>query len=487
MIDIRGFGPQSLKQIHQELQVSTKAQLIKALQENQIEKLKGFGKKKVEGMRRGLKLHKVLEDRMLLWNALNISDEIVERLKQMPEVKQVEVAGSLRRKTETIGDIDILASSEEPHRKKIINHFVNSSFVKEVLVKGNTKVSIILKSSNKQVDLRIVNEDEWGSALQYFTGSKEHNIHLRTIAKENGFKISEYGVFKIDIGKKIAGKTEEEVYKKLGFQMIPPEMREDKGELELAKKHTIPKLISIDDIKGDLHLHSVWSDGTHSLEDIVKFITKNYSYEYIAITDHSQASRIANGMDEKQLLKQIKAVELINKKNGNQFLKTGIEVDILPNGKLDISDEILSQLDWVTASIHSGFTKDNTDRIIKACENSNVCCIGHPTGRLIGSREPYKIDLNEVITIAKHTHTALEINAQPERMDLKDDFAMAAREKGVKLVISTDSHSPSDFNFMKLGIYIAKRAWCTPDDVLNTLSWTEIEKWKRLKRKLVTN
>jgi DNA polymerase (family 10) len=206
MIDIRGFGPQSLKQIHQELQVSTKAQLIKALQENQIEKLKGFGKKKVEGMRRGLKLHKVLEDRMLLWNALNISDEIVERLKQMPEVKQVEVAGSLRRKTETIGDIDILASSEEPHRKKIINHFVNSSFVKEVLVKGNTKVSIILKSSNKQVDLRIVNEDEWGSALQYFTGSKEHNIHLRTIAKENGFNISEYGVFKIDIGKKIAGK-----------------------------------------------------------------------------------------------------------------------------------------------------------------------------------------------------------------------------------------------------------------------------------------
>lgn len=487
MMDIRGFGPQSLNQIHKKLHVSTKEELMNAIQEKKIETLKGFGKKKIEGMLRGLKLHKVLEDRMLLWNAINSSEEVIERLREIPEVKQVEVAGSLRRKTETIGDIDILVSSQEEHRKNIINHFINSSFVKEVLVKGNTKVSIILKSSNKQVDLRIVNEDEWGSALQYFTGSKEHNIHLRSIAKENGYKISEYGVFEIESSKKIAGKTEEEVYTKLGFQMIPPEMREDKGELELAKKHTIPKLISIEDIKGDLQMHSVWSDGMHSLEDIVKFINKNYSYEYIAITDHSKSSRIANGMDEKQVLKQIKAIELINKKNENKFLKTGIEVDILPNGKLDISDEILAQLDWVTASIHSGFTKDNTDRIVKACENSNVCCIGHPTGRLIGTREPYKIDLNEVITIAKHTHTALEINAQPERMDLKDDFAMTAREKGVKFVISTDSHSLTDFNFMKLGVYIAKRAWCTSNDIINTLSWIEIEKWKRLKRKLVMN
>ncbi|TAL58156.1 MAG: DNA polymerase/3'-5' exonuclease PolX [Bacteroidetes bacterium] len=484
MMEIKGFGPQSLKRIHNELKVSTKAELIKALQEGKIEKLKGFGKKKTEGMLRGLKLHKTIEDRMLLWDALDVGEKLVERLKQLPEVKQAELCGSLRRRKETVGDIDILVSSEEKYRRKIIDYFTNSSVAKQILAKGDTKASIILKDSGRQADLRIVNENEWGSALQYFTGSKEHNIHLRTIAKEKGYKISEYGIFLIKNDKRIAGKTEEEIYRTIGFQIMPPEMREDKGEIELASKNKIPKLVSLKDIKGDLQMHSVWSDGLHSIEAIAEYVKKNFSYEYIVITDHSKSSRIANGMDEKQILKQIRAIEEANKKMGHDFVKTGIEVDILGDGSLDISDEILAQLDWVTASIHSGFKHDNTDRIIRACENPYVNCIGHPTGRLIGSREPYKVDVEKIIEVAKETNTALEINAQPERMDLNDEQAMLARKNGIKLVISTDSHTLENFSFMKLGIFIARRAWCTPADILNTMKWSEIEKWKRKKHKV---
>ena len=334
--------------------------------------------------------------------------------------------------------------------------------------------------------MRIVNEDEWGAALQYFTGSKEHNIHLRTIAKDKGYKISEYGIFNIKNEKKVAGKTEEEIYRTLGFQMIPPEMREDKGEIELAGKNKIPKLVSLQDIKGDLQMHSVWSDGISTIEEIVKYVKKNFAYQYIALTDHSKSSRIANGMDEKQLLKQIKTIEQLNEKLGERFVKTGIEVDILPDGTLDIADEVLAQLDWVTAAIHSNFNRDNTERIIRACENPFVYCIGHPTGRLIGSREPYKVDMKKVIEVAKKTGTALEINAQPTRMDLNDELAMQAREKNVQLIISTDSHAPDNFNFMKLGVYIARRAWCTSDDILNTKSWKEIEQFKKQKEKLMS-
>ena len=484
MMEIRGFGPQSLKRIHNELKISTKKELIHAIRDGRIQNLKGFGKVKTEGMLRGLKLHKIVEERMLLWDAMAVGKKIVDWLIQVPEIIQIEIAGSLRRKKETIGDIDILISCENIHRKKIINHFTNPVITKQIIAKGNTKASIIILEYNKQIDLRIVDKEEWGSALLYFTGSKDHNIHLRSIAKENGYKISEYGVFKIKENIKIAGNTEEEIYSEFGFQMIPPEMREDNGELELAKENKIPKLVSIEDIKGDLQMHSLWSDGVSSIEDITKFIKRNYSYEYIAITDHSKSSRIANGLDEKKILKQIKEIELINEKLGEDFVKTGIEVDILANGKIDISDEILSQLSWVTASIHSGFNDDNTNRIIRACENPYILCIGHPTGRLIGKRESYNVDMKQIIQIAKQTNTALEINAQPERMDLNDEYSMLAREKGVKLVISTDSHTLQNFDYMTLGVSIARRAWCSSSNILNTMKWAEIEKWVKRKRKL---
>jgi len=483
LMSINGFGPQSLKTIHEKLKVETKEEVISALQDGSIEKLRGFGPKKVENLLRALKLHKTVEDRMLLWSALHAGNEVVSKLKTLSQVKQIELAGSLRRKKETIGDIDILIAANNIGRKPIIDFFTSSKLASRILTKGETKASIISKSIKRQMDLRIVKESEWGSALQYFTGSKQHNIHLRTIAKSKGYKISEYGIFNLKDEKRIAGKTEREIYETLDLQWMPPEMREDRGEIELAGSHKIPKLIDLKDIRGDLQMHSDWSDGLQTLEDMVKFVSNSFHYEYIAVTDHSRSSRIAGGMDEEGFLKQLDAIREVNDKLGIQFLKSGAEVDILPDGSLDLSNEVLEQLDWVTASIHSGFKKDNTERIIKACESSYVHCIGHPTGRLIGKREPYSFSFDDVLRAAKQTGTALEINAQPERMDLNDEMVHLAREVGVKLVISTDSHKPTDYYFMELGVFVARRAWCKPSDILNTLSWSEIEKFALKKKK----
>ncbi len=476
MIDITGFGTQSLKQIHEDLNISTKKELVKALQEGSIRKLKGFGDKKVENMLRGLKLHKEIEDRMLLSDALEIGEQIVNWIKEIPKVIKVELAGSLRRKKETIGDFDVLLTCDEKDRKGVIDAITISTFAKKVILKGNTKISIMHKNSDRQIDFRIVNEDEWGAALQYFTGSKEHNIHLRKIAKDKGYKISEYGIFSTSSEKKIAGKTEEEIYSTLGFQFIPPEMREDLGEIELASKHLIPKIIQFEDLKGDLQIHTLDSDGVNTLEEIVNHVKSHFSYEYIVITDHSKSLRIANGMDEQRILKQIESISQINKKLGEEFVKSGIEVEILKNGELDISDEVLSKLDWVTASIHTNFNQDTTDRIIRACENPFVHCIGHPTGRLIGKREPYEINIERVVEAAKRTKTALEINGQPNRLDLNDKLAMLAQKAGVKLVISSDSHSLANLNYIKLGVFVAQRAWCTKENILNAKSWAEIKK-----------
>jgi DNA polymerase (family 10) len=483
MTEISGFGPQSVKKLHDELKVETKEELVKALQSGEVAKLKGFGKKKVEGMLRGLKLHKTIEERMLLWDALQGAGQVLEKLKKLPEVKRAEIAGSLRRMKETIGDIDILVSCEAKNRKKVITYFTGPALAKQVLAKGDTKVSIIHKESGRQIDLRMVNENEWGSALQYFTGSKEHNVHIRTIAKDKGYKISEYGIFTIKSNKWVAGKEEEDIYNALGFKIMPAEMRKDKGEIELAAKGKIPNLVTLKDIRGDLHTHSTWSDGARSIDEIARYIMKNLPYDYFAISDHSKATRIANGMDEKQILKQLKEIDKLNKQYGKYFIKKSIEVDILADGSLDMPDEILARLDWVTASIHSGFKGDNTDRLIAACHSKYVSSIGHPTGRLIGSREPYKVDIEELIKVAKNTGTALEINSQPQRMDLNDEMARLARENGVKLVIDTDSHDLNHFNYMKLGVAIARRAWCTPDDILNTKSWSEMKKFASKKLK----
>jgi len=483
LMGVSGFGPQSLKQIHDVLGIKSKEDLIAALEDGSIAGLKRFGARKVQNMMRGLKLHKQTEERMLLKQALDLSESIAEQLKRMKEIRKLEVAGSVRRRRETIGDIDILVACAPKDRRKVISEFTLLKERKSVLAKGDTKASILLRADNRQVDLRIVSENEWGAALLYFTGSKEHNVHLRTVAKEKGFKINEYGVFRIKDDKRMAGETEEEIYDLFGFQFIPPEMREDSGEFDLAAKKKIPRLLHTVDIKGDMQMHSTWSDGAMDILELANYVRKNFNYEYMVLTDHSRSERVSGGMNEKEFLKQGKEIDAVNSKLGSDFIKKGAEVDILPDGSLDLGDALLSQMDWVCASIHSGFSKDNTERLISACRSPYVHCIGHPTGRLIGKREPYAANWKKVFKAAAETGTAMEINAQPGRMDLNDVLARQAREAGVMLTISTDSHQQVDFSFMGLGTAVARRAWCTADHVLNTHSWSKVRQFAATKRK----
>ncbi|WP_456403162.1 DNA polymerase/3'-5' exonuclease PolX [Persephonella sp.] len=486
LIDLPGFGPKTLKKIHDELGIKTKEELVKALEDGRVEKLEGFGPKKVQNMLKGLKMYEISKRRIILWEAIQISQYIIDKLKNnLKEIKKIEVAGSVRRRKETIGDIDILLTADDKDRLKIMDFFTSFEEVSQVLVKGPKKSSVIMKfeGRERQVDLRIFKDEEWGAALQYFTGSKQHNVHLREIAKEKGLKINEYGVFDSKTEERVAGSTEESVYQSVGLKWIPPELREDRGEIEASMKGSLPDLIEIGDIRGDLHVHSTWSDGVVSIKEIIDFVKNKYKYEYIAITDHSKSQRVAHGLDEERLLEEINEIKMLNKMIGFDFIKTGIEVDILLDGSLDLSDEVLSQLDWVVASVHSHFNRDNTDRILKAMENPYVCAIGHITGRLIGLREGYPVDMDAVIKGAKETGTALEINAQPRRMDIDEIWVRKSVEEGVKMVISTDSHNLGNFAFMEIGVYIARRGWATKNDILNTRSWGEIEKFKYEKRK----
>lgn len=482
LLEIQGIGPETLKTLHKELGVSSREQLLEVLNSGKVKELKGFGEKTVKNLLEGLRESEKVGERMLLAEAFEIVEELETQLAKCQELQQFEFAGSLRRMKSTVGDIDVLAAAEPENRDKVLDHFVSMPGVTKVLAKGDTKASVIIETDSCQVDLRLVNEDQWGAALLYFTGSKDHNVHLRTIAKEKGWKINEYGVYDTKTDEKLAGKTEDEMYKKLGLEWIPPEMRENRGEIELAANSTLPRLIEQADISGDFHLHSDWSDGVNDIEELARYVHKNYDYEFLVLTDHSKSSRIAGGLTEEELFEQIEVIREVNQKLGIPFLKAGSEVDILGDGSLDFDEDILAKLDWVTASIHNLFNRDNTERILKACENPYVCAISHPTGRLIGKRKEYPVDLDRVIKKAKETGTALEINAQPQRMDLDDQWARQAQEEGVMLVIGTDSHDLVSFGYMKLGVGLARRAWCQADQILNTRSWNEVEQFVQQKR-----
>ncbi len=377
---------------------------------------------------------------------------------------------------ENIGDIDILATG--PNHQKIVHAFTHLPEVKEVLASGETKASVIVEGG-VQIDIRVVEEDSYGAALQYFTGSKGHNIHLRGIAKAKGIKINEYGVFKGE--KKIGGKEEKDVYKILGMDWIEPELREDRGEIEAAQKGKLPKLIQEPEIKGDLHVHSKWSDGTSSIEEIAKAAQKR-GYQYVALCDHSKSLRIAHGLDETRLLKQIEEIDRINEKlKGFQILK-GTEVDILTDGKIDHPDKVLEKLDFVVAAVHSGFKQEKekmTKRIVRALENPLVHCLAHPTGRLLGARAPYEVDIDEVMEAAKKYGKVLEINATFERLDLDDVHCMKAKEMGIRMAIGTDSHHPDQLWMISLGVGVARRGWLETPDLLNTLPLKGILKWCR--------
>ena len=483
LLKVKGMGPETLKRFHRELGINTKAELIAALEDGRIESLEGFKEKKVKNILTGLRQKEMIEERIVLWDALTIAEMMKAQLQKLPEVERIAIAGSIRRAMETIGDIDILIQVKTKNRKKLLEHFVELENVKKVLVQGSKKASVLINEANRQVDLRVFRKKEWGAGLLYFTGSKEHNIHLRKIAIEKGLKVNEYGAFDLRTGKYVAGASEKEMYAILGLAWIPPEMRVEQGEIALAETNKLPKLIVNSDIKGDLHIHSNWSDGVDPIDKLARFVRDSFPYEYIVLTDHSKSTRVARGLNEEQFEAQIETIKKVNAKLGVSFVKAGVEVDILPDGSLDLNDALLQQLDWVMASIHSQFNRDNTERLIKACRHPLVNAIAHPSGRLIGTRDSYPLDMEAVIREAAITGTALEINAQPLRMDLNDHWAQRARESKVPLVINTDSHNQGNFQFMSLGVAIARRAWCDKKHILNTQNWAAIKRFKESKYK----
>lgn len=483
LLDVKGLGPQTLKTIWKELNIKTRDELIQALRDGRVESLEGFKSKSVENILEGLKEQERADERILLAEGIEIADWITEQLSSQPGLIKVQVAGSIRRGLETIGDIDLLVSADPKKRGDIIEFFTGMDGVRKIIARGDTKVSVVVDQAHRQVDMRIIDEEEWGAALLYFTGSKEHNIHLRQMAKDRDLKINEYGLFETKGGKrKVAGKTEESIYKKLGLSWIPPELRENSGEIERSLKNSLPDLLTIDEIKGEFHVHSNWSDGMQSIREMAEFAIKKMKYSYMVLTDHSKSSRIARGLDEDRFMEQFDKIDDINTQLGMEFIKKGVEVDILVNGSLDLNDSLLELMDWVVASVHSHFTRDNTDRIVAACRNPFVNAIGHPTGRLLGKRKAYPINMDKVIEKAAETGTALEINAQPQRMDIDSILAKKAIESGVLLVIGTDAHHSSNFGYMEQGVTTARRGWCGEKNILNTRNWADVEKFAVAKR-----
>ena len=464
---IEGMGPKTILKLYRELKIKNVAGLEKAAKQGKIQKIEGLGPTVEQNIIKSIEFAKKSKDRVPLGFALGSAEEVTKYLKALKEVQKVSVAGSTRRMKETIGDIDILATSKNP--QIVIDFFAKMPNVAQVLAKGPTKSSVRLKEG-MQVDLRVLNDNIFGAALLYFTGNKEHNIILRRIAIKKGLKLSEYGLFDSRTNRLVAGRTEEEVYKKLGMDYIEPEMREDEGEIEMAQHHMLPKLIGYNNIKGDLQMHTKWSDGNNTVEEMA-LAAKKLGHEYICITDHTGKLAIANALDEKRIKGQRKEIDKLNKKLSGIEILQGVEVNITDDGRLDMPDKVLKELDIVVASIHSGFKNPKekiTRRMVKAIENENVDIIAHPTGRLITKRESYDIDLEAVFDAAKRTNTIMEINSYPERMDLRDSHVRAAVKAGVKLVISTDAHNTDQLHFFKLGIGTARRGWATKNDIINT-------------------
>ncbi len=479
MLKISGLGPKTVFMLNRELGIVGVADLEKAISQGRLAGLPGFAEKKIENIVKGIALFKTSQQRITLGTALPVVKRIVSIMENIPGVKAVKPAGSLRRMRETVGDIDILVSGSDG--KGIIKAFVGMPDVNEVLASGDTKGSVRIEEG-LQVDLRVVNEDAYGAALQYFTGSKAHNIHLRELAKKKGLKISEYGIFKGE--KKIGGKIEDDIYKALKMDWVSPELREDRGEIEAALARKLPNLIELKDIKGDLHVHSNWSDGHTTFKEIAEH-ARGRGYSYVVVSDHTKTLKIANGLTEERLLKEIDEIDKLNETLSDITLLKATEVDILSDGSLDISDKVLSKLDIVVASVHSGFKQPRekiTKRILRAIENPYVTIVGHPTGRIITSREGYDVDLEKVMDACARTGTAMELNSYYDRLDLNDINCKMAKDAGVKIAINTDAHHIEHLWMMELGVGIARRGWLEKEDVINTWPLQKLKAFCHAKR-----
>jgi len=468
LMGIEGLGPKRVKVLYEKLGITNLKELEEAVKSHKIAPLFGFGEKTEKNILEAIEFAKRSKGRFLLGDILPIVKEVYEKLKSLKEVERIDVVGSIRRMKETIGDVDFLVISKNP--KPIMDFFVSLPGVIKIWGKGNTKASVRMKEGF-DMDIRVLPKRSYGAALQYFTGSKEHNIALRKIAIEKGLKLSEYGLFKGS--EMIAGEKEEEIYQKLGMDWIPPELREDRGEIEAAIAHKLPKLIDYKDIKGDLHVHSKWDGGKNSIEEIAEYAIK-MGYEYVGIADHTKFLKIEHGLDEKKLRERNKEIDKINTqyaiRNTKFRILKGCEANILPDGKIDIEDDCLREMDFVIAGVHSKFKmpkEEMTERIIRAMKNPNVDIISHPTGRLIQKRGEYEIDFDKILKVAKETGTILEINSYPERLDLNDINIKKANEMGVKMIINTDAHHVDQMRFIELGIAQARRGWAEKEDIIN--------------------
>lgn len=477
LIRIEGIGIKKIKRLYEELGVKNIKDLEKVAKKHKIAPLSGFGETTEKNILQGLKFLKKDKGRFLLGEIEHTVKGIYKKLQGLKEVDKISLAGSSRRRKETIGDVDLLIVSSTP--SKVMDFFIKMDGVEKVWGKGLTKSSVRMKEGF-DIDLRVVPKESYGSALQYFTGNKDHNIATRKIAISKGLKLSEYGVFKGE--KQIAGKTEKEVYKAIGLLYIEPEMRRNEGEIEAALKNKLPKLVELKDINGDLHCHSNWNGGEDSIEQMCK-VAMDLGYKYLGISDHTKFLKIERGLDEKQLLEQSKEIQRINNKFKSQNKKFivlhGCETNILNDGSVDIKDTVLEKLDYVIAGVHSSLKmekKEMTARIVKAMQNPNIDIISHPTGRLIGKRDEYQLDFDKILEIAKETGTMLEINASPYRLDLKEFYVRRAKEAGVKMIINSDAHRKNQLLLMKYGVSQARRGWAEKKDIINTLSFKKLLK-----------
>lgn len=467
LMSVPGVGPSLARRVYTELGIDSLDGLRQAAENGTLASLPGLGDKSAENVVRALGRVKKRENRMSIGRAVPLVEEFMAALEPHSFIHELTPGGSVRRWSPTVGDVDLLATSDQP--ETAMDVFVSLPSVAQVLGHGPTKSSVVT-DSGVQVDLRIVPDGEYGSLLQHFTGNKQHNIELREYALAQGLSLNEYGISNQKTGDVRHFADEVSFYAVLGLEWIPPELREGAGEIEAALAGKLPHLVSVNDIRGDLHVHSTWSDGTASIEEMA-IAAREKGYEYIAITDHSVGIGVANGLSVERLLEQIEVIRRLNDTLDGITVLTGTELEIKRNGELDFPDEILARLDWVIASIHSGFNQSQeqiTARVLGAIQNPNVDCIAHPTGRLVGKREPYAVDLEAVFRAAAQTGTFLEINSSPERLDLVDAHARRAVELGVTLVVNTDAHAPLSFDNIRYGIAMARRGWAQPSNVLNT-------------------
>ena len=473
LLRISGLGPKKVKALYEELGIGDPTALQKAARKGKVRKLEGFGAKTEQKILREIENKSWGQPRTRWLMAEEIARAYVDYLKKEESVHQIAVAGSFRRKRETVGDLDILVTCGRD--TDIMQRFADYEDVDRVLSRGKTRSSVVLRSG-LQVDLRRLPRDGYGAGLHYFTGSKAHNIAVRRLGQKKKLKINEYGVYKDD--RRVAGRTEESLFEQLGMAYIEPELREDRGEIEAARRDKLPDLIRLEDIRGDMHVHTRESDGRNSLEEMAEAAQKR-GYGYVAVAEHSQSLTVARGLDAKRLAKSIEAVERLNQTITNFRILKSIEVDIHKDGSLDLPDEILKELDLTVCAVHSEFSlsrEKQTERILRAMDNPYFTILAHPTGRLINRRDPYDVDIEKLIDAAAERGCFLELNAHPDRLDLRAEHLQAAREKGVKIAISTDAHSTGDLDYMRLGIGQAKRGWLEAADVLNTRSWKELKK-----------